>query len=281
MCQFQLSSTEIGTLITAIGAGVGNAELNLEKSRYHKIIIMTDADVDGSHIRTLLLTFFFRHMRPLVDAGYLYIAQPPLFKIKLNKSEIYLKDQNHLDDFLIKNGIKNCSLTIGNNETIIEKDLNNFVEKCIILNKYIMSLTRKIGGEEIISSLSNLGLLNENIFQDKEKINIISDFLNRFNPENKYWEVNLSFSEKSILFENTYRGVTEKFELKTDDLNYHEVFEINNLSEHSKIFQENIKLVFENEKLVINSSLHLVDLILEKGKKGCLLYTSPSPRDTA
>ena len=80
---------------------------------------------------------FFRHMRPLVDAGYLYIAQPPLFKIKLNKSEIYLKDQNHLDDFLIKNGIKNCSLTIGNNETIIEKDLNNFVEKCIILNKYI------------------------------------------------------------------------------------------------------------------------------------------------
>ena len=263
-----LSSTEIGTLITAIGAGVGNAELNLEKSRYHKIIIMTDADVDGSHIRTLLLTFFFRHMRPLVDAGYLYIAQPPLFKIKLNKSEIYLKDQNHLDDFLIKNGIKNCSLTIGNNETIIEKDLNNFVEKCIILNKYIRSLTRKIGGEEIISSLSNLGLLNKNIFEDKEKINIISNFLNRFNPENKYWEINLNSSEKSILFENTYRGVTEKFELKSEDLNYHEVLEINNLSEHSKIFQENVKLVFENEKLVINSSLHLVDLILEKGKKG-------------
>ena len=263
-----LSSTEIGTLITAIGAGVGNVELNLEKSRYHKIIIMTDADVDGSHIRTLLLTFFFRHMRPLVDAGYLYIAQPPLFKIKLNKSEIYLKDQNHLDDFLIKNGIKNCSLTIGNNETIIEKDLNNFVEKCIILNKYIMSLTRKIGGEKIISSLSNLGLLNKNIFEDKEKINIISNFLNRFNPENKYWDINLSSSEKSILFENTYRGVTEKFELKSEDLNYHEVLEINNLSEHSKIFQENVKLVFENEKLVINSSLHLVDLILEKGKKG-------------
>ena len=263
-----LSSTEIGTLITAIGAGVGNAELNLEKSRYHKIIIMTDADVDGSHIRTLLLTFFFRHMRPLVDAGYLYIAQPPLFKIKLNKSEIYLKDQNHLDDFLIKNGIKNCSLTFGNNETIIEKDLNNFVEKCIILNKYIRSLTRKIGGEEIISSLSNLGLLNKNIFEDKEKINIISNFLNRFNPKNKYWEINLSSSEKSILFENTYRGVTEKFELKSEDLNYHEVLEINNLSEHSKIFQKNVKLVFENEEYAINSSLHLADLILEKGKKG-------------
>jgi len=263
-----LSSTEIGTLITAIGAGVGNTELNLEKSRYHKIIIMTDADVDGSHIRTLLLTFFFRHMRPLVDAGFLYIAQPPLFKIKLNKSEIYLKDQNHLDNFLIKNGIKNCSLIIGKKETIIEKDLNDFVEKCIILNKYIKSLTRKIGGEEVIASLSNLGLLNKNIFEDLEKIEIISNFLNRLNPVNKYWKINLNSSEKLIKFEKTYRGVTEKFELKSEDFNYQEVLEINNLHENSKIFQENVTLVFENEKLAINSSIHLVDLILEKGKKG-------------
>ena len=263
-----LSSTEIGTLITAIGAGVGNTELNLEKSRYHKIIIMTDADVDGSHIRTLLLTFFFRHMRPLVDAGYLYIAQPPLFKIKLNKSEIYLKDQNHLDNFLINNGIKNCSLIIGKKEIIIEKDLNDFVEKCIILNKYIKSLTRKIGGEEVIASLSNLGLLNKNIFVDLEKIEIISNFLNRLNPVNKYWKINLNSSEKLIKFEKTYRGVTEKFELKSEDFNYQEVLEINNLHENSKIFQENVTLVFENEKLAINSSIHLVDLILEKGKKG-------------
>ena len=263
-----LSSTEIGTLITAIGAGVGNAELNLEKSRYHKIIIMTDADVDGSHIRTLLLTFFFRHMRPLVDAGYLYIAQPPLFKIKLNKSEIYLKDQKHLDDFLIKNGIRNCSLIIGNNETIIDKDLNDFVEKSIILNRYIKSLTLKIGSEEVISSLSNLDMLNKSIFEDLEKISIISNFLNRFNPANKCWNVNLNSSEKLIIFEKTYRGVTEKYELKPEYLDYQEVLEINNLYENSKIFKENVTLVSENEKFNIRSSLHLANFILEKGKKG-------------
>ena len=108
-----LSSVEIGTLITAIGAGVGNSEIDIEKARYHKIIIMTDADVDGSHIRTLLLTFFFRHMRPLVDAGYLYIAQPPLFRAKHGQSEVYLKDQIALDDYLIKSGIKDVSLSLG------------------------------------------------------------------------------------------------------------------------------------------------------------------------
>jgi len=263
-----LSSTEIGTLITAIGAGVGNSELNIEKTRYHKIIIMTDADVDGSHIRTLLLTFFFRHMRPLVDAGYLYIAQPPLYKLKINKSEVYLKDQSHLDTFLIENGIKNCSLKIDGNETIIDRDLNQFVDNCITMNKLIKSLERKIGNEEIISVLSILGCLNEDIFINNEEINRIRDFFNKFNPKLRNWKVDLSPDKKSIIFVKTHRGVSEKYELNSNDLNHQEVVEINKLFEKVKFFEKNLTLVFENEEKNIFSSINLVDLILERGKKG-------------
>ena len=156
-----LSSAEIGTLITAIGAGVGNSEIDVEKARYHKIIIMTDADVDGSHIRTLLLTFFFRHMRPLVDAGYLYIAQPPLFRAKQGKSEVYLKDQLALDDYLIESGIKDVSLSIGENETIYGEDLKISVEKCINIKRIIENLAKKLGFPQILSQLAILGVLNQ------------------------------------------------------------------------------------------------------------------------
>jgi DNA gyrase subunit B len=132
-----LASQEIGNLVMALGTGIGRDEFNINKLRYHKIVIMTDADVDGAHIRTLLLTFFFRQMPQLIEGGFLYIAQPPLYKVARGKSEVYLKDQASLDEFLIQQGIDGAVLRLGNGAEMAGSDLLRVVEEARALRRVI------------------------------------------------------------------------------------------------------------------------------------------------
>ena len=270
-----LSSAEIGTLITAIGAGVGNSEIDVEKARYHKIIIMTDADVDGSHIRTLLLTFFFRHMRPLVDAGYLYIAQPPLFRAKQGKSEVYLKDQLALDDYLIESGIKDVSLSIRENETIYGEDLKISVEKCINIKRVIENIAKKLGFPQILSQLAILGFLNQKIFEDPNNLSIISQRLNQIlSSSNDEWSSRYTYKnevddKKYIEISRINRGVKDVFVMSEDDLNTDEVKTLDNAKEFlNNYFSGKCIFTSNEENYEIKGPLDLANRITDLGKKG-------------
>ena len=270
-----LSSAEIGTLITAIGAGVGNSEIDIEKARYHKIIIMTDADVDGSHIRTLLLTFFFRHMRPLVDAGYLYIAQPPLFRAKHGQSEVYLKDQVALDDYLIKSGIKDISLSFGDRETIYGEDLRVSVEKSIFAKRIIDNVSKKLGFPEIISQLAILGLLNFKLFENDnnllkitERLNILSsnsanDWTATYNSNNE------NNNKKFIEISRVNRGVKDTLIINEEDLNSEEIKALDNMKEFlSNHFLSKCIFNSNTESYELNGPLDLAKRVTDLGKKG-------------
>lgn len=139
-----LSSQEVGTLITAIGTSIGRDEFNIEKARYHKIIIMTDADVDGSHIRTLLLTFFFRQMRELIDKGYLYIAQPPLYKMRRGNHDVYLKDDEALEQHLQTSSLEDANMALSNGKILNGDELHNVLTQASKIAKSVSSLAKKI-----------------------------------------------------------------------------------------------------------------------------------------
>ncbi len=164
-----LSSDEIRTLITALGAGIGEGSHDIEKLRYHNIVIMTDADVDGSHIRTLLLTFFYRQMPQIIERGYLYIAQPPLFKIKKGKSEVYLKNERGLEDYLIDLGVSGVVLK-AKGEAISEKLLSDLVRKLIHYGEVVARLERRHDPRVIEAFIKGCDIRKETL-QDEAILN--------------------------------------------------------------------------------------------------------------
>ncbi len=163
-----LSSQEIGTLITALGTGIGREEFNPDKLRYHKIIIMTDADVDGSHIRTLLLTFFFRQMPELIERGHLYIAQPPLYKVTRGKSEQYLKDERALENYLIGSGLEDAVLRVYSGEERARGDLRELVEEARQIRNLLAGLHSRYN-RKVVEQAAIAGVLRQDIVGDPEK----------------------------------------------------------------------------------------------------------------
>ena len=163
-----LSSQEIGTLITALGTGIGRDEFAIDKLRYHKIIIMTDADVDGAHIRTLLLTFFYRQMPELIERGNMFIAQPPLYKVSRGKSEQYLKDERALEDYLIDTGLEDAVLRLTNGEERAGEDLRKLVDDSRQIRNILNGLHSRYN-RKVIEQAAILGVLNADICGDPQK----------------------------------------------------------------------------------------------------------------
>ena len=174
-----ISSDEIRTLITALGTGIGKTDFNIEKIRYHKIIIMTDADVDGSHIRTLLLTFFFRQMLPVIERGYLYIAQPPLFKVKKGKSERYVKDEKGLSQVLVEQGTDKQEVLIENKGPAISgKKLVDFINHLIRFRDYCNTVAKNNIPTELLNALVNLELEQDSFKTLDQTLALISGLMN-------------------------------------------------------------------------------------------------------
>jgi DNA gyrase subunit B len=206
-----LSSQEIGTLITALGTGISE-EFNPDKLRYHKIIIMTDADVDGSHIRTLLLTFFYRQMRDLIDRGHLFIAQPPLYKVARGKSEQYLKDERALEDYLIGAGLEDSVFNLYSGENRAGTDLMRLVQDARVIRNLLTGLHGRYN-RQVVEQATILGVLNSNIFSDPEKAVAAAPYIAKrldalAEETERGWRG--QFTEGTgFQFERTVRGVKE------------------------------------------------------------------------
>ncbi len=208
-----LSSQEIGTLIAALGTGIGRDEFDIEKLRYHKIIVMTDADVDGSHIRTLLLTFFYRQMPEIIERGHLFIAQSPLYKAKRGRSEVYLKDDRALDGFLIDTALDDAALELHDGSAIAGPDLRQRVEQARRIKSLIQPLLRHVTEADILEQVAIAGVLKPDILDDPQQAGeaaaYVAHRLDALAPEHERgWDGTVE-EEGGLLFRRTVRDVAE------------------------------------------------------------------------
>ena len=240
-----LSSDEIGTLITALGTGIGKDDFDASNLRYHRIIIMTDADVDGSHIRTLLLTFFYRQMSELVERGHIYIAQPPLYKLTARKKETYLKDDAELQDYLSAIALDQASLTDeSENDLISGEALNQLCRDFNTVKSTIGALSR-LYDENVLWALTKIDHIDQSKLNDDDYANEVAQAINKQLSETAQTSVNYSSNvikdgegDNQIVIERTYHGLFFQTRLKQEFLQSGEYKLIKSLNETLKSLKE-------------------------------------------
>lgn len=271
-----LNSAEIGTIITALGTGIGRDDFNPDKCRYHKIILMADADVDGSHIRTLLLTFFYRQMPELIERGYIYIAQPPLYKVKKGSSILYLKNEHEMEEYLIRGGCDDATLVRASGEQILGQDLIDLVERNRKAGSLLANLSKNVP-EKIVEQMAIFGLFGENVYNDipllKSELEKLVARLDKMEAEyDKGWKADV-LGSGSISFHRTLRSVKEEYLIDNAMLESYEAKTLNSMKDilHEN-FAETSTLVSKNglEKK-ITGPVTFVDAVMSAGKKGITL----------
>jgi DNA gyrase subunit B len=262
-----LGSEQVGTLITALGTGIGRDQINYEKLRYHKVIIMTDADVDGAHIRTLLLTFFYRQMPELIEKGYLYIAQPPLYKIAKGRSERYVKDQAEMDAYLIEEGVSEAHLTLHGGEVVTGQDLASRVAAARQVKLSIDRMTARAPGFALEAAAMAGALVPE---PSEAAVTRAAARLNSFADEGEdNWGGRVDGEDGGLVFEREVRGVMETVVL---DRSLRASPDAKRLNERATAISDDYagpaSFVPKSGPVTINSPRELVDAVVVSGAKG-------------
>ena len=262
-----LGFKEIGTLITAIGAGIRD-DFDIEKVRYHKIVIMTDADVDGAHIRTLLLTFFFRQMPELIEKGYLYIAQPPLYKIKRGSNEAYLKDEDALEEYLLNAALDEAVVTLADGRQLEEEELAALVEQAGALSRAMQSLARRapmpVIEAAVLVDLFDLEMEPERAI---EKATALAKMANMLDAEDAGWKCDLG--EEGFHVHRIHRGVEEGYLLDEKLFMSKEARELHAQAAHiAEYYGKPVTLVRKVVEATISTPHRLYQTVMQIGRKG-------------
>ncbi len=261
-----LGSEQVGTLITALGAGIGRDDFNIAKLRYHKIIIMTDADVDGAHIRTLLLTFFFRQMPELLARGHIYIAQPPLYKASKGKSGRYLKDETEMQAFLVEEGTDGEVLTLSNGSQLAGEDLRRLVREAAAVKAHIDRLHQR-ASDTVLEQAAIAGALNSGA-TDTEA-HAAADRLNRLAEEGEATWSGFFDRDHALVLERIVRGVTERTVLDTPLLNAADSRRLaDRHASLSETYAAPAELRGGKDVISVYGPLSLLEAVLASGRKG-------------